>query len=272
MGQQKTLTKEEEEKIINAYVNDKKGQIYCGKLVGVGVRTVKKVLNKYDIHIRNFSEATTLSNQNRKHSVNDQYFNTENHNMAYILGFIASDGHIHKDNNCIEIGLSSVDTEFLKSLQKEMEIENEVKVSSTSNGYEQCRLKFSSAEIKRQLEHYGITHEKTYNLRLPQNLSKEFIIDFIRGFFDGDGSISTAGSHAIRWQICSTSKEILEDIVIFLEENFQIPSVSVQEQKRKNPLYVIQYSSVSTRKIFDVLYTPNSLFLPRKYKKFKEII
>lgn len=272
MGQRKALTAEEEKIIIDAYTKEKRGQIYCGNLVGVGVRVVKAVLKKHGIHIRNFSEAATESNQNRKHEVNDEYFNRESHNMAYIMGFLAADGHIHQKDNRIEIGLSSVDTEFLETIRKELGIENEVKISQTSNGYEQCRLSFSSSKIKQSLANYGIGYDKTYNLALPKNLSKEYMIDFIRGYFDGDGSVSTAGNSAIRWQVCSATKGILEEIVIFLKEEYDIPTVSVLETTRKNPLYYIQYSTVSTRKIFDILYTPESLFLPRKYEKFKNII
>lgn len=271
MGQQKNLSKEEEQIIINAYVNEKRGQLYCAKLVNTSTRVVKRVLNKYNIPIRDFAHAAAESNKNRRGKVNDNYFSIENHNMAYIMGFLAADGHIHQKDNGIEIGLSSIDVDFLKQIKKELNIEHEVKISMTSNGYEQCRLSFSSEQIKKDLEEYGITYNKTYNLHLP-NLSTEYKIDFIRGFFDGDGSVSTAGECAIRWQICSATKDILEEIVKFLYENYQIPKVNIQIQQRKNPLYVIQYSSTATRKIFNILYTENSLYLPRKYEKFKMIV
>ena len=36
--------------------------------------------------------------------------------------------------------------------------------------------------------------------------------------------------------------------------------------------YYIQYSTTATRKIFQILYTPNCLKLPRKYEKFKKLV
>ena len=44
MGQQKNLSKEEETIIINAYVNEKRGQLYCAKLINTSPRVVKRVL------------------------------------------------------------------------------------------------------------------------------------------------------------------------------------------------------------------------------------
>ena len=102
-------------------------------------------------------------------------------------------------------------------------------------------------------------------------LSKEYWKDFIRGYFDGDGSISTAGPNAIRFQICSATEDVLKKIIDFFEEN-DIPRVNIQVTYRnKNPLYYFQYSSTSTRKIYNILYYDNCLCLPRKKKKFEEV-
>ena len=268
------LSQEEIDVIIDAYCNKKYGLVKTGKLIGVNQRIVRKVLINNNIHIRSLAEANRANSINvRKYGVNDDYFDNESSNMAYILGFLAADGTVAKNGNRIKIGLSSVDRKFLELIKEELGAESNILDYETSNGYMVSEFSFTSQKIKQKLAEYNIVPGKTETFTFPINLSKKYWIDFIRGYFDGDGSVGTAGPSAIRWQICSHRPQVLETIVEFLFEEYEIPKVSVQKNKHGNSfLYTIQYSNNSTRKIFQILYTPNSLYLPRKFEKFKSII
>ena len=76
----------------------------------------------------------------------------------------------------------------------------------------------------------------------------------------------------IRWQICAANKQVLEKIIDFFYEEYGIEKVSILVQMREHPLYYFQYSTTATKKIFSILYKENSLKLPRKYFKFKELV
>ena len=268
------LSQEVIDKIIYDYTINKYGLIKTGKNNGVGERIVRKILLENKIHIRSRSEAAIVSNiQRRQFNVDDNYFSTENSNMAYLLGFLASDGTVDKKNNRIKIGLSSIDKEFLVKIKEELKYEGDILNYITSNGFSVSELTFTSQQIKKDLARYNIVPNKTFTFKFPKNLSKKYWIDFIRGYFDGDGSVSTAGNNAIRWQICSATKNVLETIVDFFYEEYHIKKVSILEQPRKNnTLYYFQYSTNATKEIFSILYKKNSLKLPRKYLKFKELI
>lgn len=268
------LSQEEIDVIIDAYCNKKYGLVKTGKLIGVNQRIVRKVLINNNIHIRSLAEANRANSINvRKYGVNDDYFDNESSNMAYILGFLAADGTVAKNGNRIKIGLSSVDRKFLELIKEELGAESNILDYETSNGYMVSEFSFTSQKIKQKLTEYNIVPGKTETFTFPINLSKKYWIDFIRGYFDGDGSVGTAGPSAIRWQICSHRPQVLETIVEFLFEEYGVPKVSVQKNEHGNSfLYTIQYSNNSTRKIFQILYTPNSLYLPRKFEKFKSII
>lgn len=268
------LSQKEIDILIDAYCNKKYGLVKTGKLVGVNERIVRKVLIQNNIHIRSLAEANAANSINiRKYNVNDDYFDNESHNMAYILGFLSADGTVSRNGNTIKIGLSSADRDFLKLIKDELDVESKILDYETSNGYLVSELKFTSQKIKQKLAEYNVVPGKTETFTFPTNLSKKYWIDFIRGYFDGDGSVGTAGPSAIRWQICSHRPQVLETIVEFLFEEYGIPKVSIQKNKHGNSfLYTIQYSNNSTRKIFQILYTPNSLYLPRKFEKFKSIV
>lgn len=262
------------DKIIFDYTINKYGLIKTGKYNGVGEKIVRRILLDNKIHIRSQGEAAVISNiQRRQYNINDNYFSTENSNMAYLLGFLASDGTVDKQNNRIKIGLSSIDREFLIQIAQELNYTGDVLDYETSNGFKVSELRFTSPQIKDDLAKYNIIPNKTLNFTFPQHLNKIYWIDFIRGYFDGDGSVSTAGSDAIRWQVCSATEDVLKVIVQFFNEEYGIKPVSILSQPRTNQiLYYIQYSTTATKQIFNILYNENCLKLPRKYLKFKELV
>lgn len=221
----------------------------------------KNNIQKYDSHF--------LYPQNqRKFPLNETYFDTQSSEMAYILGFLAADGTVRKATNEIKLTLAAVDVEFLELLQQKVG-GRPIKVYEDSKGYKNATWSFSSRHIKEALAKYNIVPQKTNTFTFPQNLEKNYWIDFIRGYFDGDGSVSTAGQSAIRWQLCSKNPDVLQVVIHYFKE-FDIPEVSIY--KRQDGLYYFQYSNTATRKIFEILYYPNCLCLKRKYQKFLSLI
>lgn len=256
------------------------GQIAVSKKV-LGVSNpniVKNILKKYNIHIRTQQEAAILSNKNRATHKKEDYFSTQNSNMAWLLGFLAADGSIRKNENEIKIGLSIKDKEILEKIKKELELETSIKEYTNSQGYDCCTLQWTCEQHKKDLAKYNIVPEKTFVLKPPYELNKDLWIDYIRGYFDGDGSINLIpnsngrGNGNLRWQVCSATKEILEFILQVFEEQYNIPKVNIYERQGLYTLYYIQYSSTATRKIYSILYTQNSLFLERKKKHFEDIL
>ena len=148
--------------------------------------------------------------------VNHNYFSSQNENMAYIMGFLAADGNISKRDNRIQSQLSIKDKEQLELFHNEIG-GCEVYIYQ-SNGYDCCGWHCFSGQIKRDLAEYGIIPNKTGHLEIPKKLNKEYWRDFIRGYFDGDGSIYEDKT-GIRLTITSANKEILDDINSYFKTN-----------------------------------------------------
>lgn len=270
----KEISKEQKQEIIRLYVEEGKGQLYIAKKVlgTTTVNRVKRVLQEANIPIRNFSQAATLSNKNRESHKNKDFFSKESPNMAWLMGFIAADGYIRKDENEIGIGLARKDKEILEKIKTLLELETPVKDYTTQTGYDCSKLTWTCEQHKKDLAKYHITPAKTFTLIPPYNLNKKYWIDFIRGYFDGDGSINLIQQGALRWQVCSATKSIIEWIINFFYEEYQIPKVNIYTINNKNPLYYCQYSTNATKKIYNILYTKDSLSLERKRKYFEEIL
>lgn len=265
----RALTLEEEKLVCETYQNSGRADLCC-KAISSGQDVVRRCLKKYGLY-RTASEAIKQSPQNqRKYPVKDDYFDTENEQMAYLLGFLASDGTVRKDSNEVKLTLSSIDRDILLKFYSEVG-GRPIKDYITQDGFETSTWEFTSQHIKERLAFYNIVPQKTFTFSFPKHLDKRYWRDFIRGYFDGDGSVSSAGQSAIRFQICSATKEVLETIIDFLAEN-GIPRTSILQTKRIHTLYYFQYSSIPTRQIYNILYYDNCLCLNRKKEKYEQLL
>ena len=92
-------------------------------------RYINYILQMNNIPIRTRSEVKKLSdkvNQNpnlngRQFQVNSDYFKTWSYNMAYILGYIATDGNVSQDR-VLKLALQKQDRSLLEKIKDEIEL------------------------------------------------------------------------------------------------------------------------------------------------------
>lgn len=272
-------TQEQERIALDCYVNQKRGLNYCKAQAKIPLTTLNQILKDNGIKKRTYAEAAVESNQNRALHKNKEYFNVQSHNMAWVLGFLAADGCINKKGNGISISVSSIDREILERIKEDIEIENPIHDFTNRQGFDYSELNWTCKEHRAELEKYSIVPRKTFILEPPYKLNKKYWLDYVRGYFDGDGSvnlINVKGKRhytALRWQVRSATSSILEFCLNVLE-SYGIPRVNIQEREYENStLYTIQYSTNPTKKIYEILYsTPSTLYLARKKQHFEEII
>lgn len=265
------LTSEEEKIIVNIYSNG--GTVKdCQDAIHTSQEVIRRCLQKYNIYKTHSEVMRELPQNQVKYPIKEEFFFTPSHNLFYLLGFLASDGCVKKDDNKIILNLASIDKSFLESLQEELG-GCPIKEYTSTKGFSYAKWSFSSKRVKEELATYGIIPNKTFTLDIPVKIPEKYKIDYIRGYFDGDGSVNLIQGKSLRWQVCSATRPILEWMIETLEKQFDIPKVNVQVQNRPtNPLYYFQYSTNATEKIYEILYTDNSWYLPRKKEKFDEYI
>lgn len=129
----------------------------------------------------------------RTYQVNDSFFSELSEKSAYWLGFLYADGYISKTENCIRITLSEKDENHLLKFKKDTQSESPITyhMNRYSEKYpltKKARISIFSKQIKQDLFNLGCSSSKSLICTFP-NLSKELIPHFIRGYFDGDGSV-----------------------------------------------------------------------------------
>ena len=120
-----------------------------------------------------------------RHIYNHNYFEQiDSIDKAYFLGFIFADGYINKSGLYLNIALK--DKEILYSFANFLDNNGDI-ISFIDEKY--IRLALYSQKISSDLSKLGAFQQKSEKLLPPNNISPEYISHFIRGFFDGNGSI-----------------------------------------------------------------------------------
>lgn len=271
MGKEK-LSKEQKEEILK--ISDRYTSSELAKMYNCSRSLILKIWMD-----NNYKKGT-----NNMYYVDKYYFNNINSpSKAYVLGFIASDGTVYKRNGhsgLIQIKLKESDEQILKDILKDME--STYPVNHVKNGsFNQIVISITSQDLYEQLLNIGIKQNKTWNLKLKDILSHiptEYQIDFIRGYFDGDGYIGELCNDKISKVRISFAcpYDFGLDLQKYLKEMYDINS-SIHLEKHKNftkPFCdVVINGAVDKYNLLKLMYYKNDcLCLKRKSDRAKKLI
>lgn len=199
---------------------------------------------------------------------------------AYWLGFIFADGYIYSsplkqnkdriDYN-FELCTSGKDKEHIDKFAKFISYNKELKITKADkNGHTRCRLCLSSKHLWETLNNLGCTPNKSLTLKFPdKNIFKDqkFILDFIRGYLDGDGWITYTNKehNKMCFGLLGTT-EFLTEVQSILKINYVL-------QQNHSDNYITKKLVVNNLQGYNILkklYYSSNIYLNRKYEKYLE--
>lgn len=217
----------------------------------------------------------------KKYTFNERYFEEiDSANKAYWLGFIYADGYIsskrNQSNRVLGIALSIKDKKHLDKFNNCLESNVKIKSYIESNGFgkgnEYCRIVYTSQKLTDDLIKHGVYEHKSCILSNP-NISEKYIKDFIRGYFDGDGSIWKQ-DNATQFNISIVgTNELLMFIQNYLLKNGIISRYYPLNKRRKNQI-VSNFKFGGNNlayKFLQYLYENSEMYLDRKMKLYLEL-
>ncbi len=136
---------------------------------------------------------------------------------AYIVGLLMSDGYVVPGNGMIGIRLTDKGGEF-DILSKINNYLLKIPKKLKKNNKNVISYKIYSEVFMQNIISLGITPNKTYSQMHIPKMKTYLIRHFIRGYFDGDGTIFKDRKW-LKSNICSISKSILLEIQKFLLKN-----------------------------------------------------
>lgn len=261
-------SKFDKEKILNLSKEGKNIR-EISKIIEIPEKRLAEMLNYYSIIIK----------KQFIYNVNDDFFdNIDSEIKAYLLGYIVADGWIaieNKNNGSksyrIGVSVSIDDLEVVQFIKTNICPNNKILNQNNQSGVKfrkpQIVLKFSSKYMVNILiEKYSIIPNKTYNKEFKFPEITNFKRDFIRGFFDGDGSVRNT-----QVSFVSTSLDFLQSIVNEIRNNVKGISYIIYEEKGKTIDYyrlIINCGYGLKLKVYNYLYKDSTYFLSRKKEKF----
>lgn len=206
---------------------------------------------------------------------NIDFFDSWSADMAYILGFIYADGCIIDRSNStgdkvLSIAVSKIDYEHLVNIKNRISPNKRIyQYIKNLNGVDRyiCYLRIGSAYLCNRLLELGVEHRKTKILKFP-NISREYINHFVRGYFDGDGSVGFYGKYRdCRISFASSSLDFLNSLNYKISKNCNVGTKNINYSSSTNYL---SYHCNEAKCVSKWMYYNSSLHLERKYKKFLE--
>lgn len=178
--------------------------------------------------------------------------------MAYILGFISADGSIDKDSKSLSIELQIRDQEILEFIRQQIVPTAPITITKKKDK-EYCRLRINSTKLIESLAIYNVIPNKTFTIKIDFDIPQQFLGDYVRGLFDGDGWV-TCRRNTIEFGICSGSQDFINNIYSLIKRG----RVRTMNSTRKKSLYVLDAEAKSAIAIRDLMYHSRGFSLQRK--------
>ena len=208
----------------------------------------------------------------RKYSINSNFFKKWSPEMAYTAGFIAADGNICHSGNAFALQIASDNLDIMEKIRIAMSYGGPVHKKLRFNGKVSYSLRICDQTIFTDLDKLGITERKS--LTLSPKVQKSFIVDFLRGFFDGDGTVYIR-NHKYPSKLAvifyTASFPMAEFIYIKMQKllgNLYNGNVQKRLTKGGTPYYSISLGHKASIKIYSIFYTNATIYMDRKFKKF----
>lgn len=197
--------------------------------------------------------------------------------FAYAIGLLTTDGSLSKDGR--HINFTSKDEDQVKTFKDCLKLDN-IKIGKKSSGIVKekiySQVQFGDVVFYQWLVNIGLSPNKSKTmgeLKIPD----AYFLDFLRGCFDGDGSIYSywdprwRSSYMFYVSFASASPKFLlwlqKKIVILVHVNGNIQKL--QKESRVGQLRFAKKEAVILCR--DMYHSKNIPYLKRKFAKMQKI-
>jgi len=264
----KKLTTQQINSIIDLYESGI-GSVKIGRELRVGKKIVINTLKENSIPIIG----------TKRYFSNENYFeNIDTEEKAYWLGFLFADGYVRirkEKYGEVKLKLQLNDIKHIELFKKSLKSTNIIKIYNNPYRYKDKTKMISSASISiystkmvNDLIKLGCVEKKSKVLYFPI-IKKELTQHFIRGYFDGDGSIYLNKKNRLEYYICSGSRHFLSSI----QKVFNSIGITQQSlSKNSNGVYLLRsYRINDLKRIYNYFYNESSIFIERKKMIFENV-
>lgn len=208
----------------------------------------------------------------RKYQLNENFFSSWSPTMAYVLGFWFADGYM-KHIKSYRVIFTSADLEHLRAINKAMQSNCPIVKYRRRGTLENCStFTVHSKKLFSDLQNLGGFRKKSLTIEFP-NIPDSLLADFIRGYFEGDGSVFFTSYYRtkdhkkqteFRCNFTSGSPTFLNSLRDILTKYLSVFPRKVCQYGTNQ--WKLGYGTKDTERLLKYIYYPGcQLYLERKY-------
>lgn len=207
----------------------------------------------------------------KKYTINEKFFDRWSSKMAYILGWIYSDGNIAKNRPRLKI--ACCDEGILFSIREMLGSNHPIYSYLPKNRTRtQYTLVIDSHKIYNKLLNIGLVPAKSKIIHMPK-IPNKYFAQFVRGIIDGDGSVFLERQYYknkkyifLRLTIISASEAFLNVLQNRIHKLFKVRQKNLSKNRTA---FQIKYSTKEALPILKKIYqNSNQQRLERKYQVY----
>lgn len=232
------------------------------------------LFKKYNLKSRTPSESR-IRFRHTGIKLNYNFKSISNEYEAYIVGMFLADGWVNK--NQLGLTLKQSDKKLLKEIKNYFS--KDITLQKDKNSY---KFVISSTQACINAINLGIVRNKSKKQISIPEMDEKLLRHFIRGYFDGDGTVFKCYNKYLKSNICSTTINILKSIQKILKDNNIYSTINIEKRVGKKMNLPNNKSCIAKadiyrlfirrkndlKKFFDYLYLDSNIYLERKYNVF----
>ena len=238
-----------------------KSNVEIAKATGFSVSQISKLLSQLNLQ------------RDWKYKVKEDFFSEiKTEEQAYILGWFYSDGCVDNSGKC-RIQIQQEDESVIYQIKDILGYSGPIyeipPPKKFPNRKAQVCLSINRQALAQDLKKWGCVPNKSLILEYPRWIDSEIENHFLRGVFDGDGSVTLRKDKYLGCSITTTDNFNLE-----LKKRLDLLGIESNiyyRRKNKNTCSLQITKHGESKKFLDYLYSNASIYLQRKFKVYNTL-
>lgn len=161
--------------------------------------------------------------------INSAIFNELTQDVAYWVGYFSAGGNCTTENK-VRLVTTPENEDLLISFRNFIGEETvQIRNFLYKGKYEQCLIDVRSDKLCESLDLYALRRSKDLIVPQLRLLKDEFVRDFVRGYFDADGSFASKGDEIARDSAFCDFMRRLEMFMDYASNFIDVESITTKE-------------------------------------------
>lgn len=247
--------------------------------------TAEKILEKYKDKIKCENTIINIAKRNgikirsrgiQTHFDKNYFSNIDNEAKAYFLGLLLADGNVYQykrnaEQYKIQIELNTEDQYLIEEFRNQIKSTNVIfnenrNINDTIS--HMSHFSVDSVKMAHDLISLGVTPRKSGIAELTALVPKELYRHYIRGYFDGNGTVSLQRNDTFLYFGFYGGHNIIYQIHEWLSKEIHVSNRKIIDKEKDHISFVSYSTTQDLISFYKLMYSDANYYMHRKKEKF----